>query len=72
MLNKFLGLIHTLLCIAIGYTLWYFIIWFFTNQSNPFFWSQFSKIMFILFGMLAAESFRNAEIDIEIKKKKDE
>mgnify|MGYP003704882859 CR=1 FL=1 len=72
MINKFLALIHTALSLILGFGVWYLIIWFFTNQSNPFFWSQFCKIMYVLCGGFASESYRAQELVIRIKKRKDE
>ena len=69
MLNKFLSLIYIFLCIIISYGEWYLIVWFLTKQSNPIQWSLFSKIMYLLFAMFEAETIRNAEIKITLKRK---
>jgi len=69
---RFLILLHAIFCAITGYTFWYLIIWLFSNQNNPLYWSTFTKIIFFLFGMAASESLRNAKVKITIKTKKDE
>ena len=70
MLNKFLNLFHAILCAILGFGEWYLIIWLFTKQSDPLWWSDFSKIMFILFGIISTESIRSVNISVKIYEKK--
>ena len=44
------------LIITAGYGAWYLIIWFLTNESNPFLWNLFPKVVFLIMGGLATNN----------------
>jgi hypothetical protein len=45
-----------ILSVMFGFGTWYLVIWFLTNESDPFKWSMFVKIIFLLMGGVSTES----------------
>ena len=71
-MNRFLTIIHSLICTFIGFGEWYLITWFLTNQQDPTQWKLSVKIIYLIFAMVASDLLQKAEIKITIKNKKNE
>lgn len=52
-------IIKLILVVTVGYGVWYLIIWFLMNESNPFQWNLVSKIIFLIMGGLATNNVIN-------------
>ena len=72
MIYRFLILLYTILCLIVGFGVWYLILWLFTNQANPLFWTLLTKIIYVLCSATSTETLRNVDISIQIKKKNNE
>ena len=69
---KILTIIHIIICMVVGYGTWYLIFWLLSTQSNPLLWTLWVKIAYLILSMAASESLIKTEINLTIKKKKDE
>jgi hypothetical protein len=52
-------IIKLILVVTVGYGVWYLIIWFLMNESNPLQWNLLSKIIFLIMGGLATNNVIN-------------
>ena len=64
---KFLSLIHAILCVIVGFLQWYLIVWFLTNQNDPFQWRLSIKIIYLILSMVSSEVYQKAELNIKNK-----